>query len=297
MQSRWASWPVVWGLAVSTVVGLSQSTIDPAHSQAWSPNAGWIDWRADGTHGARVGEYVCSGFLYAANLGWISLGTGQPVNGVRYQNQSAADFGINRASTGELSGLAYGANIGWIVFTNRAANGALIPVPTIDLRSGRFSGVAYGANVGWISLSNAVAFVQTGALAPGADSDQDGLPDAWELEWTGRLDRLSSGADLDGDRATDGAEYQADTNPGDGADVLRIVELQRNPGGASLRVTWSAEPTRAYLVQHCDALGADALWIDSVPGRLYPTNSTLSATIPAGATARYVRVAAVSPMP
>ena len=40
-----------------------------------------------------------------------------------------------------------------------------------------------GATVGWISLSNAVAFVQTDAIAPGADTDGDNIADAFEYQF------------------------------------------------------------------------------------------------------------------
>jgi hypothetical protein len=43
-------------------------------------------------NGAVIGDYVCSGYIYAANVGWINLGSGSPTNGIRYQNFSAAEL-------------------------------------------------------------------------------------------------------------------------------------------------------------------------------------------------------------
>ena len=59
-------------------------------------------------------------------MGWIHLGDGTPANGIRYQNNSASDYGVNHDGLGNLSGLAYGANIGWINARGDGANGAVI---------------------------------------------------------------------------------------------------------------------------------------------------------------------------
>src|SRR5215831_1880380 len=128
----------------------SASTIDPLNKFAWGANVGWMDWRGDTNHGAVIGDYVCSGYIYSANCGWINLGSGSPTNGIRYQNLGANDFGVNNDGLGNLRGYAYGANIGWINFENTGA-------PKVDLRTGVLTGYVYSANCGWIGLSNAVA--------------------------------------------------------------------------------------------------------------------------------------------
>src|ERR1019366_6222539 len=132
-----------------------------------------MDWRGDTNSGAVIGEYVCAGYFYSANVGWINLGGGSPTNGIQYQNLSATDFGVNQDGLGNLRGYAYGANIGWINFET---NGA----PKVNLATGQLSGYVWSANCGWISLSNAVAFVQTDTLSSGA-MDTNGLPIAWEM--------------------------------------------------------------------------------------------------------------------
>ena len=80
------------------------STIDETNKFAFGANIGWIDWRPDGSSGAVIGEFVSSGYLYAANVGWINLGSGAPADGVRYQNNSATDFGVNHDGLGNLRG-------------------------------------------------------------------------------------------------------------------------------------------------------------------------------------------------
>ena len=71
------------------------TTIAAAYSFAYGANLGWMNCRGDVTNGAVVGEFVCSGSIYSANCGWISLGSGTPANGFSYANNSATDFGVN----------------------------------------------------------------------------------------------------------------------------------------------------------------------------------------------------------
>src|SRR5262249_19087434 len=97
------------------------TTIISVNKYAYGADVSWMDWRGDTANGAIIGEYVCSGYIYAANVGWINLGNGSPLNGIYYQNLSAADFGVNQDGFGNLRGFAYGANIGWINFTNATA--------------------------------------------------------------------------------------------------------------------------------------------------------------------------------
>jgi hypothetical protein len=42
----------------------------------------------DINHGAVIGDHVCSGFIWAANVGWINLGNGAPANQVHYRQRS-----------------------------------------------------------------------------------------------------------------------------------------------------------------------------------------------------------------
>src|SRR5215469_10509043 len=121
------------------------TSIDPVNRYGYGGNIGWIDWVADTNNGAVLGNYVCSGYLYSANIGWINLGSGNPLNGIQYQNNSVSDFGVNQDGLGNLSGYAWGANIGWITFEQTYGK------PKINLLSGVLSGYAWSANCGWIS--------------------------------------------------------------------------------------------------------------------------------------------------
>src|SRR5205807_10015878 len=164
------------------------------------------------------GEYVCAGYIYAANVGWMNLGSGAPANQIQYQNNAAADFGVNQDGLGNLRGYAYGANIGWINFENTGA-------PKVDLLTGNFSGYAYSANCGWISLSNAFAHVQTDSIEKGPLAP-NGLPIPWLLQNFGTTN-VAANADPDHDGQSNLQEYLAGTNPNDPNSVLRITSITR----------------------------------------------------------------------
>jgi hypothetical protein len=227
------------------------TTIDPANRYAYAANVGWVDWRGDTNNGAVIGEYVCAGSVYSANVGWINLGGGAPANSMRYQNNSASDYGLNHDGLGNLRGYAYGANMGWVNFE---ANGA----PKVDLLTGKFTGYAWSANCGWISLSNTVAFVQTDTIATGADTDSDGIADAWELTYTNTLTAFTTLSDTDGDGLTDQQEALADTNPLDPNDNLRITSFTRS--GTYNTLYWTSEPTRFYRMERRAGFDVSSPW-------------------------------------
>src|ERR1700722_15626510 len=118
---------------LSSTAAIASTTIDAANKYAYGGNLGWMDWRGDTNNGAVIGEYVCSGYIYSANVGWINLGSVSPANLIQYQNNSATDFGVNQDGLGNLRGYAYGANIGWIAFEGTGA-------PKVNLFTGQLSG-------------------------------------------------------------------------------------------------------------------------------------------------------------
>lgn len=274
---------LISGRATST-----PSTIHAANRYTYGANLGWLDWRGDTNNGAVIGEYVCFGYIYSANVGWINLGNSAPTNGIQHQNLSASDFGVNQDGLGNLRGYAYGVNIGWINF---AATGT----PTVDLKTGRLSGYAYSANCGWIGLSNAVAYVQTDTIAPGVDSDANGLPDAWERLNFGQLG-VNPNADADGDGLSNKQEYLGGTNPNDIADVLKITTYATTPGGTSANLTWKSVLTRSYLIQKNLNLPSTN-WFDSGLGLIAPDGgSTTRGLADTNAPMRFYRVQAVRPL-
>jgi len=266
------------------------STINPANKFSYGANIGWLDWRGDTNSGAVIGEYVCSGYIWSANVGWIHLGSNAPANGIQYQNNSATDFGVNHDGIGNLRGYAYGANIGWINFENTGA-------PKVDLKTGTLSGFIYSANCGWISLSNAFAHVQTDTIQMGADSDGDGIADAWELSYTNTLTAFTAISDSDGDGVSDEDEYLAGTNPTDQTDYLVITSISVNPGGTSNSLTWNSTLSRCYYIQKRLDLNIATPWLDSGLGLISPDGATTTRSVTdANAPLRFYRIEAVKPL-
>jgi hypothetical protein len=227
------------------------STIDLTNRYAWGANLGWTDGVADTNNGAVMGEYVCSGCLYSANVGWINLGSGAPANQIQYQNNSATDFGVNQDGLGNLTGYAWGANVGWIVFEQTYGQ------PKINLFNGQMSGSVWSANCGWISLSNSVALVQTDYVRKGVLST-NGLPVAWLLQNFGTTN-LNASADPTGKGNTIGQDYLAGTDPNNAASVFKITSLNRSTLGNFSTLGWNSVSTRFYSVQTNSSL-ATGVW-------------------------------------
>ena len=287
--------PLLFNLVVSAFCLLpsafparAATTIDPVNKYAYGANIGWMDWRGDTNNGAVIGEFVCLGYLYSANVGWINLGNGSPVNGIQYQNNAANDFGVNQDGLGNLRGYAWGANIGWINFENTGA-------PKVDLASGRLTGYVWSANCGWISLSNSVAYVQTDTIAPGTDSNGDGIPDAWELQNFGTIN-IDPNADPDHDGMSNRQEYLAGTNPNNPLDYLKITAQSFGPGGATATLTWNSVLTRQYYIEKTLKL-TPPTWSDSGLGLILPGGaSTMGTFSDTNAPMRFYRVRAVRPL-
>jgi hypothetical protein len=265
------------------------TTIDAGNKYAYGANLGWINAYADGANGAVIGNYYCTGYLYAANVGWIALGSGNPANGIQYQNNSATDFGVNQDGLGNLSGYAYGANIGWINFEQTYGK------PKVDLRTGILSGFVWSANCGWISLSNAFAYVQTDTLWPGPLAP-NGLPIPWLLTYFGTTN-VNPNADPTGKGMTIGQDYLAGTDPNDVNSVLRITAASFGPDGTTASLTWNSVPTRFYYVQKSVSLATPG-WVDSGLGLISPSpgTSTTDGFNDTSAPARFYRVQAVLPL-
>ena len=282
---------VIAGLFLTAGLQLSAdaaTTIDGVNHYAYGANLGWADWRGDTANGAIIGEYVCSGNIYSANVGWINLGSGTPTNGIYYQNLSTNDFGVNQDGMGNLRGYAYGANIGWINFET---NGA----PKVNLLTGQLSGYVWSANCGWISLNNATAFVQTDTIQQGALAP-DGLPIAWLLQNFGTTN-VSATADPTGKGMTVGQDYLAGTDPNNVNSLLKITGKTFSSGGTNALLTWQSVPTRYYYLQKILSLNSNT-WADSGLGLVASTagSTTSGSFTDTNAPKRFYRVEAVRPL-
>jgi len=279
----------------TTLAASTNTTVSTSNKWAWSSSSGWLNCRTDITNGVAVGEYVLSGYMYSPTIGWIHLGDGTPTNGVRYCNNSAVDYGVNHDGAGHLSGYAWGPSAGWINFgwTNQDAPQA----PKINLQNGMFSGYAWGASVGWISLSNISAKLQTVKLTTGPNEDNDGIPDAWEIQWTGSTNLLRAGLDYDGDGYADDQEYILDTCPTNPADALDFAGIVMS-GGTNFCISWFGRPTRFYRIEKKNDL-MEPYWVDSGLGWFVGlSDSAVTCAIPCSASTQgFFRLRAARPLP
>lgn len=274
------------------------TTINAANRFAYGANLGWMDWRGDVANGVVIGAFVCSGSIYAANVGWIHLGDGTPANGIRYQNNLGADFGVNHDGTGNLRGFAYGANIGWLTFTNRDSTGAIYDGPKVDLLTGHLSGFVWSPNCGWISLSNQFAHVQTDTMDCGPDTDGDGIPDMWELQFAANLGVLNGAGDNDGDGLTNAEEFGADTNPLNAASFLRVTSITKPNLPSPVTLVWSSVPTRQYRIRTTPDVTAPSPWPDVGLGLVAPDTgaSTTRVLGPLAGPHRFFVIEAIKPL-
>lgn len=267
----------------------ADSNVLPDQAFSWGGNVGWLHWRPQPASGVEVGQFICSGNIYSPTVGWICLGDGSPDNSIQYQNNSGRDFGINVDQAGNLRGFAYGANIGWINFET-TGNARL------DFNTGKLIGFAYGANVGWIALNDTLFSLAIDTIAPGADTDSDSIPDAWELSYADALTVFSADSDRDRDGQNDLQEYLADTDPFDRSDQLQVVSSTLSADKARLTLTWTSKPTRRYLIETRSQLGASSSWVESGLGLQLSSGIQTARTLETDPAWQFFRIRAVRPL-
>lgn len=122
------------------------------------------------------------------------------------------------------------------------------------------------------------------------DSDNDQLPDDWELTYFNTLARDGT-EDSDNDGHSDLAEFRAGTSPVNSASILRAIALT-GVGSGTTTVMWSAVPGRRYQVQSRDTFSEPG-W-SNVGGPVTASGTSASVPDPApGDPDRFYRVVVV----
>ncbi len=194
--------------ALAAPAAAQLSNVAPLTSYSWSENVGWMDWRDAGSplasQGVFLGSQFLSGYIWSENVGWISVGGGQPSNGLAYSNATGVDFGVNILADGTLSGLAWGENIGWINFGAGALATPASPARFDDVER-RLRGHAWGENIGWINLDDAAHYV--GFLCP-SDYDQNTFVNGVDFDsFVAAFEAGDQSADFNHDTFVNGVDF------------------------------------------------------------------------------------------
>lgn len=274
-------------LALTTLAAAAQSTISIADRFTWAPNAGWIDFRPSAADGLVVNESTLSGRAWSPNLGWIYFGNGLQHH---YPNTTAGSYGVNLAPDGKLTGFAWSPNAGWINFEQSHGQ------PRIDLFTGQISGSAWCPNIGWIAIDVPQSGLRTTTITI-ADTDNDGMGDAWEAREFGNLTAAGATTNADGDPASDVEEYRAGTLPNNQTDWLQIISQSLDPSGQAVTVRFTTSPGRAYRFEFCDDMSIGP-WTAAGPDSFAPDAGPVTErtfAIPPGPR-RFFRVTALRPL-
>jgi GH15 family glucan-1,4-alpha-glucosidase len=118
------------------------------------------------------------------------------------------------------------------------------------------------------------------------DSDNDQMPDGYEV--TNGLDPLVNDAalDLDGDGQSNWAEYWASTDPQNPASTFVVVNIQRLPNG-DVQLTWRSAPLKKYIIQKAPAPGGP---YDDLPGEVDSGGAATTHVVPGTDPASFYRV-------
>ncbi len=109
------------------------------------------------------------------------------------------------------------------------------------------------------------------------DSDNDGLPNAWEtLYGLDPYQPADAGGDADGDGATNLEEYHAGTNPRNPASALKLAWL---PGTSPLTLQFDAVSNRTYFLESSVANSSPA-WTTANEWPPAPTNRVVLFPVP-----------------
>lgn len=122
------------------------------------------------------------------------------------------------------------------------------PVAATSRMSGSRVTVSFSSQV--IVPAGQTLTIQIGSFV---DTDGNGLPDAWEMNYFGHIG-VDPTADPDGDGTSNHTEFVAGTNPIDATSVLRISGV--TPVANGFQIAWSSVPGMTYTLECTNDLAA-----------------------------------------
>ncbi|MFN0126941.1 MAG: hypothetical protein ACKV19_09700 [Verrucomicrobiales bacterium] len=226
-------------------------------------------------------------------LGNIALG-----GDVGFADFSEAQLNLN--ATGGHDALAIDGDLDFSPTSSRlvlsvlgGTSGGDYPLLTYTgARSGTFASVI-GLPAGYtLDYGTPGRIILRGSFDP--DTDDDGIPDAWELTYAPNLGTLSASGDFDHDGANDLDEYAADTDPLDPAQRHRITDIGLDPETGEVYLVWTSRAVCRYRVESADSPGGP--WLDE-SGTLDPSDGpTTTFFVPFDPSAsRFFRIVAFRP--
>lgn len=172
---------------------------------------------------------------------WVRSGSSDSQNSAGWNwAQYGTSFGVSNA----------GLNLPWEVVYPLAVSPS-----SIAFSNGEFLGkLTVHDSSGAVFLTAALPAGPSGrslpfAVLPGTDTDQDGLPDAWEnAHGLSPADPGDAAADADGDRQDNRSEFEAGTDPRLVASVFAVQAGIPDSTAHCCRVEWHAVAGKTYHV-------------------------------------------------
>jgi hypothetical protein len=142
------------------------------------------------------------------------------------------------------------------------------------------------------TVSGLQGLVRTGGrlnLQRIVDTDSNGLPDWWELQYFGHLTGTDPNADPDHDGMNNLAEWIAGTNPTNAASCLRAAVVSATNSNGVV-VSWSSVAGKTYWLERSTNLETGFSTISTNIAATAPTNILTDTAILPGNTTRFYRV-------
>jgi hypothetical protein len=123
-------------------------------------------------------------------------------------------------------------------------------------------------------------------MNPDIDTDNDGMPDAWEILHGLNPSLGDAASDADGDGVSNAKEYPAGTDPMDPSSWLAVKQITAGP---QIQLQWASVPGKRYLIEESADLNT---WTTANGSVVHvAVSQTTSATIAADAsTERFFRI-------
>jgi subtilisin family serine protease len=224
------------------------------------------------------------GTLVASNINWIPTISLAQADGLALQTNSPATV-VNEPDPTQIYQYLDGTSMATPHVSGAVAFAAMnFPTETVTQRIQRVL-----ANVDVVP--GLQGKVHTGGrlnLQRMVDTDGNGLPDWWELQYFGHLTGTDPNADPDHDGMSNLEEWLAGTNPTNAASCLRLTPLSVT-NASSIVVSWQSVTGKTYWLERSTNLLTGFSTISTNITATAPTNTLIDTDILPGNT-RFYRV-------